>query len=158
MPNALQRRDEIVRIVTGQPVHSQEELQAILRKRGFRVTQPTLSRDLRDLGLAKTPSGYVVATTSFTPRASREAELEEMVEEFVLSVATSGTLVVVKTPPAAAQPVAHAIDEAGVDGVLGTIGGDDAIFVAMDSQISAHAFARRLSSVLAPTRSRRTHP
>ncbi|HEY5610284.1 MAG TPA: arginine repressor, partial [Thermoanaerobaculia bacterium] len=81
-----------------------------------------------------------------------------MVEEFVLSVALSGTLVVVKTPPAAAQPVTHAIDEAGVDGILGTIGGDDAIFVAMDSQISAHAFARRLSSVLAPTRSRRTRP
>jgi transcriptional regulator of arginine metabolism len=158
MPYALQRRDEIVRIVTEQPVHSQEELQALLRKRGFRVTQPTLSRDLRDLGLAKTPSGYVLTVANFTPRESREEQLEAMIEEFVLSAAVSGTLVVVRTPPAAAQPVAHAIDEAGIEGVVGTIGGDDAIFVALDSHASAQAFAQRLVGYLSPVRSRRARP
>lgn len=158
MPNALQRRDEIVKIVTGQPVHSQEELQALLRKRGYRVTQPTLSRDLRDLGVAKTPTGYVLTVANFMPRQTREEQLEATVEEFVLSVAVSGTLVVVKTPPAAAQPVAHAIDEAGIEGVLGTIGGDDAIFVALCSHAAAEAFAERLQGYFSPARERRTRP
>ena len=53
------RRDEILRIVRDTTVHSQDELLTLLQKRGYRVTQPTLSRDVRELGLAKTPTGYV---------------------------------------------------------------------------------------------------
>ena len=56
--NIHARHEEIVKIVRDETVHSQEELLSILRKRGFRVTQPTLSRDIRDLGLAKTAAGY----------------------------------------------------------------------------------------------------
>ena len=55
----LRRRDEILRIIGQQSVHSQDELLAVLRKRGVLVTQPTLSRDLRELGVAKSPNGYV---------------------------------------------------------------------------------------------------
>src|SRR5688572_33375627 len=74
---ALRRREEILRIVRQTAVHSQDELMAALRKLGFKVTQPTLSRDLRDLGLIKTPAGYVTPealapVAAFTPRERSE--------------------------------------------------------------------------------------
>ena len=69
----MRRREEILRIVRDQAVHSQDELLAALRTHGFTVTQPTLSRDLRELGLVKTPNGYVspealAPVTAFAPR------------------------------------------------------------------------------------------
>src|ERR1041385_4169220 len=79
---AVRRRDEILRIVRETSVTSQEELLRLLQKRGFKVTQPTLSRDVRELGLAKTPAGYVIpeeltalpAPVAFIPRQQRGAE------------------------------------------------------------------------------------
>src|SRR3954465_11397671 len=74
--DGLRRRDEILRIVGDHSVHSQAELPPLLKKRGFKVTQPTLSRDLRELGVAKSPNGYVTrdafaggAVVAFAPRA-----------------------------------------------------------------------------------------
>lgn len=154
----MRRREEIRRIVRDTAVHSQDELIALLRKRGFKVTQPTLSRDLRELGLAKTPNGYVApgdiapstSVAVFTPRDIREGRFEQLVREFVTSAEAAGNLVVIKTPPAAAQPVASAIDTTGVvPDVLGTIGGDDTIFVAFRTPASAAAFARRVQTIAA---------
>ena len=117
---AVRRRDEILEIIGATAVHSQEELQALLKKRGVRVTQPTLSRDLRELGVAKSPAGYVVPgamnagsnVAAFTPRESREEQVNRLVRDSVLSVVAAMNLVVIKTPTAAAQPVASAIDAA----------------------------------------------
>src|SRR5256886_14603087 len=135
--DGLRRRDEILRIVGELSVHSQDELQALLKKRGFRVTQPTLSRDLRELGVAKSPNGYVTrdafaggAVVAFAPRDVAESRLDQAVAEYVTGADTAGNLVVIRTPAASAQPVASAIDGASIDGVLGTIGGEDTIFVA----------------------------
>src|SRR6058998_1784511 len=146
----LRRRDEILRIVRQQTVHSQDELLAALRKHGFKVTQPTLSRDLHELGVAKSPNGYVApgdlaAVTpiaAFTSRELREERLEQLVRDSVLSAEAGLNLVVIKTPPAAAQPVASAMDAAELDDVLGTVGGDDTIFVALRTANAAAAFAR----------------
>jgi transcriptional regulator of arginine metabolism len=151
----LRRREEILRIVRGQSVHSQDELLAALRKHGFKVTQPTLSRDLHELGVAKSPNGYVApgdlaAVTpiaAFTPRERREERLEQLVRDSVLSADAALNLVVIKTPPAAAQPVASAMDAAALDDVLGTIGGDDTIFVALRTAGAAAAFARHLQQI-----------
>jgi len=151
----LRRRDEILRIIGQQSVHSQDELLAVLRKHGVRVTQPTLSRDLRELGVAKSPNGYVApgdlaAVTpiaSFTPRELREERLEQLVRDNVLSAEAAGNMVVIKTPTAAAQPVASAMDTADLDDVLGTVGGDDTIFVALRTPTAAAAFARRLQNI-----------
>jgi transcriptional regulator of arginine metabolism len=151
----LRRRDEILRIVRSQNVHSQDELLAALRKHGFRVTQPTLSRDLHELGVAKSPNGYVApgdlaAVTpiaSFVPQVRREERLEQLVRDSVLSAEAAGNLVVIKTPVAAAQPVASAIDAASLDDVLGTIGGDDTIFVALRTAAAASSFARHLKEI-----------
>jgi transcriptional regulator of arginine metabolism len=160
--DAARRKEEILRIVRESTVHSQDEILGALKKRGFKVTQPTLSRDLRDLGLAKTPSGYIVPgevvapVINFTPREVRETRLEHLIRESVLSAEAAMNLVVIKTPAAAAQPLASAIDFGDVEDALGTVGGDDTIFVAFRNPSSAAAFVRRLHEItgLSPERRR----
>lgn len=146
------RRGEILALIGRSPIHSQDELLALLRKRGFKVTQPTLSRDLRELGVAKSPAGYVVpgslATvtniSAFTLREDREERVNRLVRTSVLSAQGAGNLVIIRTPVAAAQPLASAIDAAQLDDVLGTIGGDDTIFIALATTQAASALARQL--------------
>ena len=160
----LARRDEIVRLVRETPVRSQEELLSLLRRRGLRVTQPTLSRDLKELGLAKTPAGYVTpsdlsdlsqAGLSFSSAESRAEKMKQTVREYVLSVQTAGSLVILRTPPAAAQPVARAIDDAEPSGAVGTIAGDDTIFLAVKSAAAARRLADELRSLVLPGSARR---
>ncbi|HEX8169353.1 MAG TPA: arginine repressor [Thermoanaerobaculia bacterium] len=155
----MRRREEILRIVAQTAVHSQDELLAALRKRGFRVTQPTLSRDLRELGLIKTASGYVTPdalapVAPFTPRAPHR--FEQLVHDLVVSAEAAGNLVVIKTPVAEAQPLASAIDGTPIDDALGTIGGDDTIFVAFRTPAAAAAFARRIHTIAGLPARRRT--
>jgi transcriptional regulator of arginine metabolism len=139
------RRREILALVGAGGVRSQEELQRRLRRRGIAVAQPTLSRDLRSLGLAKTPAGYVAASgAAFVPADVRAAALERAVGEFVLSVRAAGSLVVVRTPPAGAHPVARALDEADLPAVVGTIAGEDTVFVATTGPAAARLVERRL--------------
>ncbi len=155
----MRRREEILRIVRDQVVRSQDELLAALRTHGFTVTQPTLSRDLRELGLVKTPNGYVspealAPVTAFAPRVI-EHRFEQLVRDSVLSADAAMNLVVVKTPVAAAQPLAVAIDATDIEDAMGTIGGDDTIFVAFRTPAAAGAFARRVHEIAGLTSSRR---
>jgi transcriptional regulator of arginine metabolism len=151
---ARRRRAEILRLLAGHPVRSQEELQELLRRRGFAVAQPTLSRDVRDLGLARTPTGYAAppAPSPFVPGDRREEALDQALAKDALSVRAAGTLVVIRTPAAGAHPVARALDEAALPGVVGTIAGDDTVFVATPDASSAQRLARRLGAPLAPAR------
>jgi transcriptional regulator of arginine metabolism len=155
------RREEILRIVRETTVHSQDELLALLGKRGYTVTQPTLSRDVRELGLAKTPNGYVApgdlaAPIPFTARDVRESRLDALLRDSVIFAEAAGNLAVIKTPPASAQPLASAIDAAALEDSAGTIGGDDTIFVAFREPTSAAAFIRRVQQTagLSPARRR----
>jgi transcriptional regulator of arginine metabolism len=155
--NIHARRDEIVKIVREQTVHSQDELLSILRKRGFRVTQPTLSRDIRELGLAKTAGGYVLPgelppVAVFVPRS--EERLDHLLRDSVTFAEAAGNLVILKTPPAAAQPVASALDATPPEDCLGTVGGDDTIFVAFRHAASATTFAHHVQQIAGITPSR----
>jgi transcriptional regulator of arginine metabolism len=153
--DAVRRREEILLIVAQQAVHSQDELLVELRKRGFGVTQPTLSRDLRELGLVKTQNGYVSPETlaplapvaAFAPRESREQRFEQLVRDSVIFAEAAVNLVVIKTPVAAAQPLASAIDALPIEDALGTIGGDDTIFIAFRTPAAAAAFTRRVHQI-----------
>ena len=153
-PGSLRRQEAIVDLARSGTVRSQAEFQHLLRKRGIVVAQPTLSRDLRELGLAKTPRGYLALeaptgqVTQFAPAATREAKLQRTLRSSALSVQAAGSLVVVRTPPAGAHPVARALDEAELTGVVGTIAGDDTVFVATPSDSAARALARRLAASL----------
>ncbi len=159
--DALRRRNEILRVVQAEPVHSQDELMAVLHTHGFKVTQPTLSRDLRELGLLKTPNGYVAPgamaqVADFIPRDSRLERVNRLFRESVLAADAAGNLVVIKTPVAAAQPLASAIDAADLDDVRGTIGGDDTIFVALSTVAAAADLARHIQETagISPVRRR----
>jgi transcriptional regulator of arginine metabolism len=140
------RRAEILRLIRTRTVRSQEALQQLLRRSGFSVAQPTLSRDLTDLGLVRTPTGYAAPPepVSFVPGARREAALHRVLAHSTLTIAAAGTLVVVKTPPGEAQPVARALDESSLPDVVGTVAGDDTVFVAMTNPAAALRVERRL--------------
>jgi transcriptional regulator of arginine metabolism len=146
LASVLRRRDAIVRLVREESVRSQEELQRLLSSRGFSTTQPTLSRDVRELGLVKTPRGYALpgAPDPAADAQRRLARLARVLADSLLSVRTAGTLVVLKTPPAGAHPLARALDEAGLPEAVGTIAGDDTIFVAAVDAAAARALATRL--------------
>lgn len=159
----MRRREEMLRIIREAAVRSQDELLGLLRHRGYSSTQPTLSRDLRELGVAKGPRGYMLPGPLPVPARpvaaapggglrleKREEKLARVVREFVLSVETAGSLVVLRTPPADASPVARVIDEAGLSEIVGTISGDDTIFLAVRSAASAARLAHRFQTMIAP--------
>jgi transcriptional regulator of arginine metabolism len=162
--SSTSRRDLLLRFVREKELHSQEELLALFRKEGVRVTQPTLSRDVRELGLVKTPSGYRLAqdidTTpaefSLAPAERRLHRLEQLVREYAVSVRQAASLVVIRTPVASAQPLARAIDEADLPELIGTLGGDDTILLATGSSADAARLVRRFEQILQPRRSRRS--
>jgi transcriptional regulator of arginine metabolism len=126
---------------------SQDDLQRVLRKRGFKVGQATLSRDIRDLNLSKTSRGYAVsqgdgALAVALPPVSR------LVREFVLDVRSAQNLLVIKTIVGSAQPVAAAMDEAEWPEIVGTIAGDDTILIVCPDKDQAHKLAGRIEEML----------
>ena len=148
---STRRHEAILEAIKARTVRSQGELRGLLRRRGFDVAQPTLSRDLRELGLAKTPTGYVApesAVTRFAPAPLRETRLRRALAAYGLSVQPAGALVVIRTPSAGAHPLARTLDEAALPEVVGTIAGDDTIFVATTGERTARTLARRLAAAL----------
>jgi len=126
---------------------SQEDLQRLLRKRGFKVGQATLSRDVRDLNLSKTSRGYSIPQGELGAGAALPP-VSRLVREFVLDVRSAQNLLVIKTIVGSAQPVAAALDEADWSEVVGTIAGDDTIMIVCPDKDDAHGLARRIEEML----------
>ena len=140
----LARRAAIVRIIRESPVHKQLELVEILRREGFEATQSSVSRDLRELGVAKAGHRYILPPASTAADGSPFAALAG----FVVAIRTAGTsLTVVKTTTGTAQSVAVAVDQAGWPEVVGTISGDDTIFIATDDEAAQRQLSHRLHTV-----------
>ncbi len=126
------RLSAIRQVIEREPVHSQEELRQRLATMGFGVTQATLSRDIKELGLVKRASdgAYQAATNADTgSTATAAVALSRALAEFLLTVDAAQHLVVVKTGPGQAQLLALAIDRARLTDVVGTLAGDDTILV-----------------------------
>jgi len=128
------RLTAIRQIVDHEPVHSQEELRKRLQTMGFDVTQATLSRDIKELGLMKRAAdgAYQAAGANATVPSSAAAAavaLSRALGEFLLSAEVAQQLVVVRTGPGQAQLLAIAVDRAQLPDVIGTIAGDDTILV-----------------------------
>ncbi len=147
MSKAIRQR-RILDLVTAEPIATQDELRKSLVHEGFRVTQATLSRDIADLGLLKTPEGYM-SPADEDANVRTLPSLERLLREFVVEVRPAGNLLVIKTAPGAAQPVAAAIDGEGWKEILGTIGGDDAILVITKSRPACRAVVLRIREVIA---------
>jgi transcriptional regulator of arginine metabolism len=145
--NKTLRQRSILDALRQGPISSQETLQRALRKRGFKVGQATLSRDIRELNLSKTGNGYSL------PNADGSAGLalppvSRLVREFVLEVRTAQNQLVVKTIVGSAQPVAAALDETDWEEVVGTIAGDDTILIVCPDKEAARTLATRIEGML----------
>jgi len=142
------RHRRITQLLRRNDVTSQIELAELLRKQGERVTQATLSRDLEELGAfkARLPDGRVAYRIPEETPGNGD-HLRRMFVEFVHSVETSGPLVVLRTPPGCAQPVARALDTSGVKDVLATVAGDDTILVVCREGVQGRTVARRLETM-----------
>jgi len=146
--NKTLRHRVVLELVGQGTITSQEELQRALRKRGFKVGQATLSRDIRDLHLSKTASGYSIpqgegSVGSALPPVSR------LVREFVLEVRAAQNLLVVKTVVGSAQPVAAALDAEEWPELMGTVAGDDTILIVCPDKRAAKTLAQRVEEMLA---------
>lgn len=130
------RQARIVALLAAQPVHSQSELAGLLAADGIEVTQATLSRDLEELGAVKLRGSaggvgaYVIPEDGSPVRGAGGADrLARLLGELLVATDAAGNTAVLRTPPGAADYLASAIDRAALPYVVGTIAGDDTIFV-----------------------------
>ncbi len=135
------RHRAIARVVASGVIRTQEQLRALLKEAGVRATQGTLSRDLRELGVAKGPGGYSIPSA---PSARSQAQLGEVLAARMVSAEVAGTLVILRTDPGNAQSIAVLLDSAPPLGVAGTLAGDDTVFIATRSTRDAVAVHRTL--------------
>ena len=144
--NKVLRQRAVLEALRHGPVANQEDLQRALRKRGFKVGQATLSRDIRDLNLSKTGTGYALPQGEGAGLAL--PPVQRLVREFVLDVRPAQNLLVVKTIIGSAQPVAAALDEQEWEELVGTIAGDDTILIVCPDKSAAGKLAARIEEML----------
>jgi transcriptional regulator of arginine metabolism len=142
------RKTVIVELVEREAITSQEQLREKLRERGIDATQATLSRDIRELGLVKRAvDGAYRRAGAEAAGVGGEAVLRRAVEEYLRTQETIEQLLVLRTDPGQAQPLAIAIDRARLAEIAGTIGGDDTILVICRSAKDATVIAERFRSM-----------
>jgi transcriptional regulator of arginine metabolism len=149
----LPRHNAIREVLSGSPVTNQDDLRRKLRRRGFAVTQATLSRDIHELRLFKGPGGYSLPSTnghSASPEAENDdpPSVAEVMAGFGLRVRQAMNQVVVGTVMGGAQPFAAALDHEGWPEVLGTVAGDDTVLVICPDPRRAGAVEARLRTIL----------
>ncbi|GAC1426950.1 MAG: arginine repressor [Candidatus Velthaea sp.] len=132
-PPPTKRQRAILSLIAARPVRSQDELGLLLEQQGYEVTQATISRDIKELGLMKVPlkggagGQFKYVEPNVGPMFS--SRLHRVVSELVVSVRGSVNQIVLKTHPGSAMMLASAIDGAGWTEVIGTLGGDDTVLV-----------------------------
>lgn len=142
------RQGQILKLLTGQPVASQDELRRQLGHLGVRVTQATLSRDLRELRLVKTSAGYRPLATATTGEIAPLPALTRALKEFLLDIRPAQNMLVLKTPPGGAQALAAAVDSERWKGVAGTLAGDDTVLIICSSRNVCNAVQKRVEEML----------
>ena len=144
--NKQERQMVIQELIATRPIGSQEELRQLLAERGLDVTQSTLSRDMRDLRIARIPSPAGIRYTSAAAASPDEgrATLASIFPQLFARLDVVGELIVVKTVVAGAQPIAEAIDSEGNPDVLGTIAGENTILLICRSEAARERIAKRL--------------
>ncbi len=145
-----QRHAAILRIVQRERVASQEHLRELLHADGFDVTQATLSRDIRELGLAKVAASEGGSHYAPPPDSGTviRPQLEQLLPTTLLSSDAVGPLLVLKTPAGGAQGLGLALDAAGWREVLGTIAGDDTVLVITRSPRARRVVQSRLKELV----------
>lgn len=147
-----ERQGTIREIIGSQPVESQETLRRLLRQRGWDVTQSTLSRDLRELRIARIPNAdggasYATPDAGAEGGGERSAVLDGLLPQLFVSIDGVGELAVLRTIIAGAQPIAVALDSEAWPDILGTIAGDDTVLIICRSSGARERVMRRLKSL-----------
>ncbi len=133
------RQGQILKIIRNREIYTQDELARELAHVGIPATQVTLSRDMRELGLVKTPEGY-----RQLPAERTGPELTEVANEYLLDIRVAQNLVVLRTSPGNANSLAIAIDREELDEVVGTVAGDDTVLVIAPDNDTAVRFRQRM--------------
>lgn len=137
------RQGQILNILRGKRIYTQEELARELNERGIQTTQVTLSRDMRELQLVKTAEGYRQLASERSGR-----ELAKAANEYLLDIRVAQNLIVLRTSPGNANPLAICIDREQLTEVVGTIAGDDTVLVIASTAEGAEEFRGRLVEMI----------
>lgn len=154
MKSKNDRLDTLRMIISSREMGSQEELLQALQKEGFTLTQATLSRDLKQLKVAKAASMngnyvYVLPSQTMYKRVSTPVQIREMMEvPGFLSIQFSGNMAVIKTRPGYASSIAYNIDSSNIPIIIGTIAGDDTIFMVIREGVEERDVVKALSYVV----------
>ena len=137
------RQGQILKLIRQKAIFTQEELARELAREGIQTTQVTLSRDMRELSLVKTPEGY--RQLAAHPAGS---DLAGAAEEYLQDIRIAQNLVVLRTLPGTANSLAIEIDQADLPDVVGTLAGDDTVLVVVPDNSAAERFRDRLLSMI----------
>ena len=141
------RHGQILRLVSGAAIASQEELRRKLAAEKLRVTQATLSRDIQELRLVKTQAGYRSAS-ALPQDAAPLPQLTRALTEFLRDIRPAVNMLVLKTPPSGAQPLAAAVDGAKFPEVAGTIAGDDTVLIITPSKKLRESLQKKIEALV----------
>lgn len=142
-----QRQHTLLRLVNEKRLATQQDVVRALRSAGYAATQATVSRDIVELGLVKVArdGAHVYAPPAAVPASGGIERLRRFCEEYPVQGAVAGNLVVLRTPPGTANALAIALDTSGFSDVIGTIAGDDTVFVAARDPARARGINKRLA-------------
>ncbi len=141
------RQGQILKLVAGAAISNQDELRRRLAHLKLRVTQATLSRDLRELKLLKTSTGYK-PVSAVAEESAPAHPLARALKEFLLDLRPAENLLVLKTPPGGAQTLAAALDAEKFVEVAGTIAGDDTILIVTPRRRAREALQKKLEALV----------
>ncbi len=149
-----QLRQRAIRdLVDQRPIRTQQELAAALRERGFRTTQATISRDVAELGLQKASRegtrAYALPPRLVEAEASGEDRLRRLLRDLPAEIREAGLILVIRTLPGSAHAIAAALDRARWSEVVGSVAGDDTVFVAVADRAALHRIKARLLELAA---------
>jgi transcriptional regulator of arginine metabolism len=146
------RQGQILKLISTETIHNQDELRRRLLHLKLRVTQATLSRDLTELQIIKTAQGYkplsAAAPEPATGAGPTLTPLARALREFLLDLRPAQNLLVLKTPPGGAQPIAFALDAEKWKEIAGTIAGDDTILIVTPNPRTRAAVQKRMEDLL----------
>jgi len=137
------RQGQILKIIREKEIYTQDELARELSQVGIQTTQVTLSRDMRELALVKTPEGY-----RRLPSEQGGTPLADVANEYLLDIRVAQNLVVLRTSPGNANSLAVAIDREDLATVAGTVAGDDTVLVVTPDNESADQFRQRMIEIM----------
>ena len=145
------RQSKIMEIISGRNVETQEQLLELLQEEGFRCTQATISRDIKELRIVKELTNlgaYRYTASSGEPAGSFSARLNTIFRECVTSVDYAQNIIIIRTLPGLASAAASAIDAMGMNKVVGSLAGDDTVMVVMRDMNAAASFCGEIKSLL----------